>query len=392
MPRLSAETETRRGSMEILYNSDEFRMYCFKVLPCSKHYSHDWTVCPFAHPGEKARRRDPRVFKYAGVECPHVKEGLKCPRGDLCPFAHNIFECWLHPTRYRTQLCNEPASCKRKVCFFAHALEELRDPSNPIDSLPEGGIGSGTAPLMSYDGLGTPGPYSGIVPQQRQSIDIAQLSHMNNLPASPSLQSISDLMTRLQGINLPQNAAQQNQQLNLLMNLLAEIDLNGTRQQIQANNFASGLSAPASGIHRWSVDGHMMSSSGFPTLNNDFSQPMVPPGFINLSNQEQMMERASMENSIRDIMSQGSACHGRVSIDIAGLSRAPITSPLAQQQSKVDPRVSFKSIAEIPKSRSSDDSTNGSNVSGVTENLPIGSTVGVRSSIDCPLPEPFILF
>jgi len=199
-------------------------------------------------------------------------------------------------------------------------------------------------------------------------------------------------MTRLQGINLQQNSVQQNQQLNLLMNLLAEIDLNGTRQQLQANNFASGLSAPANEIHRWSVDGCMMSSGGFPTSNNDFSQPMVPPGFMNLSNQEQMMERASMENSIRDIMSQGSACHGRVSIDIAGLSRAPITSPLTQQQPKIDQRSSFKSITEMSKSRSSDDSTNGSNMSGFTENLPIGSSFGVRPSVDCTLPEPFILF
>ena len=31
--------------------------------------------------------------------------------------------------RYRTQLCNEPATCRRKVCFFAHTLEELREPS-----------------------------------------------------------------------------------------------------------------------------------------------------------------------------------------------------------------------------------------------------------------------
>lgn len=28
-----------------------------QVLPCSKRYCHDWTKCPFAHQGEKARRR-----------------------------------------------------------------------------------------------------------------------------------------------------------------------------------------------------------------------------------------------------------------------------------------------------------------------------------------------
>ena len=30
-----------------------------------------------------------------------------CVRGDACPYAHNVFEYWLHPTRYRSQLCND---------------------------------------------------------------------------------------------------------------------------------------------------------------------------------------------------------------------------------------------------------------------------------------------
>lgn len=112
-----------------LYRSDEFRMFCFKVLPCSKRYCHDWTVCPFSHPGEKAKRRDPRVYTYTGIACTEMKKNLQCPRGDSCPYAHNVFEYWLHPSRYRTQLCNDGISCNRKVCFFAHTVEELRVPS-----------------------------------------------------------------------------------------------------------------------------------------------------------------------------------------------------------------------------------------------------------------------
>lgn len=53
-----------------------------------------------------------------------------CARGDACPYAHNVFEYWLHPTRYRTQLCNDSEKCNRKICFFAHTLEELRVPAN----------------------------------------------------------------------------------------------------------------------------------------------------------------------------------------------------------------------------------------------------------------------
>jgi len=115
-----------------LYHTDPFRMYCFKVLPCSKRYCHDWTFCPFAHPGEKAKRRDPRVYNYNGIACPEMKKNMVCPRGDTCPYAHNVFEYWLHPSRYRTQLCNDGANCKRKVCFFAHTLEELRVPCKSL--------------------------------------------------------------------------------------------------------------------------------------------------------------------------------------------------------------------------------------------------------------------
>ncbi|XVE92702.1 hypothetical protein REPUB_Repub01dG0122400 [Reevesia pubescens] len=45
-----------------IYSTDEFRTYSFKVRPCSLTYSHDWTECLFVHPGENARRRDPKKF------------------------------------------------------------------------------------------------------------------------------------------------------------------------------------------------------------------------------------------------------------------------------------------------------------------------------------------
>ncbi|XP_050204778.1 zinc finger CCCH domain-containing protein 2-like [Mercurialis annua] len=107
------------------YSSDQFRMYEFKVRRCTRSRSHDWTDCPFAHPGEKARRRDPRKFNYAGTVCPEFRRG-GCSRGDSCEFAHGVFECWLHPSRYRTEACKDGKNCKRKVCFFAHSPLQLR--------------------------------------------------------------------------------------------------------------------------------------------------------------------------------------------------------------------------------------------------------------------------
>lgn len=35
-----------------IYNTDEFGMFSFKVIPCLKTYSHEWIECPFVHPGE----------------------------------------------------------------------------------------------------------------------------------------------------------------------------------------------------------------------------------------------------------------------------------------------------------------------------------------------------
>lgn len=108
-----------------IYITDEFRMYSFKIRACSRAYSHDWTECPFVHPGENARRRDPRRYHYSCVPCPEFRKG-SCRRGDACEYAHGVFECWLHPAQYRTRLCKDGTSCNRRVCFFAHTAEELR--------------------------------------------------------------------------------------------------------------------------------------------------------------------------------------------------------------------------------------------------------------------------
>eukprot|EP00210_Caulerpa_lentillifera_P007169 g6859.t1 len=119
------------------FSTDEFRMHHFKIDNCPRQEPHDWTVCPFAHAGEKARRRDPAHCKYAAIACIDMKKNGQCPRGDDCPYAHNVFEYWMHPTRYRTQICNDGNKCKRQICFFAHRLEELRVPPRKPGFPPE---------------------------------------------------------------------------------------------------------------------------------------------------------------------------------------------------------------------------------------------------------------
>ncbi|XP_022941159.1 zinc finger CCCH domain-containing protein 20-like [Cucurbita moschata] len=123
------------------FSCDDFRMFEFKIRRCPRGRSHDWTECPYAHPGEKARRRDPRKYQYSGTACPEFRKG-NCKKGDSCELAHGIFECWLHPARYRTHPCKDGLACRRRVCFFAHTTGQLRvlsqqSPRTPVsgDSL-----------------------------------------------------------------------------------------------------------------------------------------------------------------------------------------------------------------------------------------------------------------
>ncbi|WJX44833.1 hypothetical protein P8452_31769 [Trifolium repens] len=125
LTRRPQSTTADMFSDEDPYSSDHFRMYEFKIRRCTRSRSHDWTDCPFAHPGEKARRRDPLRYQYSGEVCLDYRRG-HCERGDACEFSHGVFECWLHPSRYRTEACKDGKNCKRKICFFAHTPRQLR--------------------------------------------------------------------------------------------------------------------------------------------------------------------------------------------------------------------------------------------------------------------------
>ena len=56
-----------------------------QVAECQNKEPHDWTLCVFAHPGEKARRRDPAVYKYVATACPDFRK-VGCSLYSACPF------------------------------------------------------------------------------------------------------------------------------------------------------------------------------------------------------------------------------------------------------------------------------------------------------------------
>lgn len=134
-PKAAAASTAPRGA-DLLsatqLESDPFKIYCYKIVPCAKKFGHDWSECPFAHEGEKATRRCPALYLYSSIVCPDVRQSKPCPRGDVCPYSHSIFEYWMHPARFRAQMCSFGAECNRRICFFAHAQDQLRVPSEPI--------------------------------------------------------------------------------------------------------------------------------------------------------------------------------------------------------------------------------------------------------------------
>ncbi|EXB88399.1 Zinc finger CCCH domain-containing protein 29 [Morus notabilis] len=163
-----------------IYGTDDFRMYSFKIKPCSRAYSHDWTECPFVHPGENARRRDPRKYPYTCVPCPEFRKGT-CQKGDACEYAHGVFESWLHPAQYRTRLCKDETGCGRKVCFFAHKPEELR-------------------PVYASTGSAMPSPRSLVA-------NPADMAALSPLALGPSLPATSTPpMSPLAAASSPKNA------------------------------------------------------------------------------------------------------------------------------------------------------------------------------------------
>ncbi|CAA3028851.1 zinc finger CCCH domain-containing 2-like [Olea europaea subsp. europaea] len=220
------------------YSSDRFRMYEFKVRKCTRSRSHDWTDCPFAHPGEKARRRDPRRYHYSGTVCEEFRKG-HCSKGDNCEFAHGVFECWLHPTRYRTEACKDGKNCKRKVCFFAHSTKQLRilsdNSSSPLNSLVSvekkynylnhccvhchSMIASPTSTLMIMSHLSSP-PFSppispGKTPEfSRRPLESSALNEFHSGGMSYK-DAFTELMGNLEAMNLKEAAASQGNLFNL---------------------------------------------------------------------------------------------------------------------------------------------------------------------------------
>lgn len=245
-----------------IYGTDEFRMYTFKVKPCSRAYSHDWTECPFVHPGENARRRDPRKYHYSCVPCPEFRKGT-CRQGDGCEYAHGVFECWLHPAQYRTRLCKDETGCTRRVCFFAHKVEELRplyaSTGSAVPSPRSSNVSSLDMSAMSPLAIGSPSammlsgstpPMSPSAPTSSPMGSSAWQNQSNLIP--PTLQ--------LPGSRL--KSALSARDLELDMNMLGFENRHHHQQQQALMDEISNLSSPASWSNSMATVAALAASSG----------------------------------------------------------------------------------------------------------------------------------
>ncbi|DBA82910.1 TPA: hypothetical protein ACH3X1_006700 [Trebouxia sp. C0004] len=184
-----------------------------------------------------------------------MQEGT-CVRGDNCPYAHNVFEYWLHPTRYRTQLCNDGTKCRRHICFFAHSLEELRVPTCkpfvPPDALAAatsaaaadfackvGGESLDAATLRSLaDAVLSGAPQPGT-----QAVDLAQSLLQSNPSADALVRQLAQMQMQNQQVNYQQ---QQQDQLNAMSVLTAYLrEAQAQQAHPQQQNQAQQAPAPS---------------------------------------------------------------------------------------------------------------------------------------------------
>lgn len=334
-----------------VYSTDEFRMYSFKVRPCSRAYSHDWTECPFVHPGENARRRDPRKYHYTSVPCPEFRKGT-CRRGDLCEFAHGVFECWLHPAQYRTRLCKDETNCTRRVCFFAHKPEELRPLSGFTGSAVPSPRASSSLDMnstMSPLTLGSPSP---VFVMSSLSPSNPPQGGLSTPPMSPSSSSANSLTHSSFGgtwpqpsvptLHLPGGSLQvglQASRLRASLNArdvpLEELTLDSDCEGQLINDFAS-LSGSGNTLLRSGKYKSHGSSIAPVNLEDLFASEMSPRGpclepsvFSQISSQIQSHKAAQVQPQVQTpISNQISQIHQMQQGAIGGQGNSHLHSPV----------------------------------------------------------------
>jgi hypothetical protein len=94
---------------------------------------HNWRACPFAHPTENARRRDPREFTYSSLVCPDYRQGC-CVRGDTCQYAHGKSTKPQAPQGSRVQGAFDPRRVRKQAFMNRSPPAGSLNPVRPVSS------------------------------------------------------------------------------------------------------------------------------------------------------------------------------------------------------------------------------------------------------------------
>ena len=111
----------------------EFNPLTYKIYRCplGQICQLDKKLCLNYH-GASDRRRNPSFYK--AILCPNLyeknkrKKDVKCNLGDDCDYAHNLYEYYYHPDKFRTVPCPQEKKnkyCKeRLICPYLHKSDE----------------------------------------------------------------------------------------------------------------------------------------------------------------------------------------------------------------------------------------------------------------------------
>ncbi|CAK9097538.1 Dynamin-related protein 4C [Durusdinium trenchii] len=115
----------------------------FRTKPCERLVAKGQCTfgerCQYSH--EPMARRNPKKVKYSTQMCPNP---ASCKRGDQCPLAHTKEEKLFHPDHYKTKMCESGAHCQQYYCPYAHSKDERRQPVTPSAPYEVGAVASVT--------------------------------------------------------------------------------------------------------------------------------------------------------------------------------------------------------------------------------------------------------
>lgn len=161
------------------------------------------------------------------------------------------------------------------MCFFAHTLEELREPSNPLDPVPKEGSGKGSR--LSLDSVASaPFNLAGVPANSRRSVELpvspqppAQASSVLNNVQLPG--GIPDAISHLTGANGTKVSAHE------LAAMLQQLTVSVGSQNIPNNDrivqlllmLLREIATARNHIEGQGVDGTGMAPTGLPRMSID---------------------------------------------------------------------------------------------------------------------------